>query len=82
LGLIQHKISDQKSTIMAHTGILGLWPIMAIKPIEHRGSKLGSMNFFNISIKFLIDRVPFCQIGEQATGADDHEFQNENDTYA
>jgi hypothetical protein len=34
---------------------------MAIEPMEHRGSKLGSMGFFNISIKFLIERVPSCR---------------------
>jgi hypothetical protein len=31
---------------------------MAIKPMKRRGSKLRLMGFFNISIKFLIDRVP------------------------
>jgi hypothetical protein len=38
--------------------------IMTIEPIEHRGSKLGSIGFFNISIKFLIERVPSCRIFE------------------
>jgi hypothetical protein len=37
---------------------------MAIEPMEHRGSKLGSMGFFNISIKFLIERVSLCRIFE------------------
>jgi hypothetical protein len=37
---------------------------MAIEPMEHRGSKLGFMGFFNISIKFLIERVPSCRIFE------------------
>jgi hypothetical protein len=37
---------------------------MAIEPMEHRGFKLGSMGFFNISIKFLIERVPSCRIFE------------------
>jgi hypothetical protein len=36
--------------------------IMAIEPVEHRGFKLGSMGFFNISIKFLIERLPSCRI--------------------
>jgi hypothetical protein len=55
---------------------------MAIRPMEHRGSKYGFIGFFNISIKFLIDRVlsfrifefwDFGWIGEWATDADDHE---------
>jgi hypothetical protein len=37
---------------------------MAIEPMEHRGSKLGSMGFFNISTKFLIERVPSCRMFE------------------
>jgi hypothetical protein len=48
-------------------GILVFWDfgrIMAIEPMEHRGSKLGSMGFFIISIKFLIERVPSCHIFE------------------
>jgi hypothetical protein len=32
--------------------------------MEHRDSKLGSIGFFNISIKFLIERVPSCRIFE------------------
>jgi hypothetical protein len=50
-----------------HHGILVFWDfgrIMAIKPIEHRDSKLGSIGFFNINIKFLIERVPSCSIFE------------------
>jgi hypothetical protein len=47
------------------------WPrdfgrIMAIKSMERGGSKLGSMGFFNISIKFrkfLIDRVVIIDFG-------------------
>jgi hypothetical protein len=31
--------------------------IMAIKPMEHGGSKLGFMGFFNITIKLLIARI-------------------------
>jgi hypothetical protein len=59
--------------------------------MELRGSKLGSMGFSNISMKFLIDRVPSCRIlefrdfgriREQATGADDHESLTENNPYA
>jgi hypothetical protein len=48
-------------------GILVFWDfgrIMVIKPMEHRGSKLGSMGFFNNSIKFLIERVPSLRIFE------------------
>jgi hypothetical protein len=37
---------------------------MAIELKEHKGSKLGYMGFFNISIKFLIDRVPSSRIFE------------------
>jgi hypothetical protein len=37
---------------------------MTIESMEHRGSKLGSMGFFNISIKFLIEGVPSCRIYE------------------
>jgi hypothetical protein len=51
----------------AHHGILVFWDfgrIMAIEPMEHRGSKLGSMGLFNISIKFLIERGPSCRILE------------------
>jgi hypothetical protein len=50
-----------------HHGILVFWDfgrIMAIEPMEHRGSKLGPMGFVNISIKFLIERVPLCRIFE------------------
>jgi hypothetical protein len=59
--------------------------------MEHRGSKLGSMGFFNTSMKFLIDRVPsyrilefwdFDRIREQATGVDDHKSLTENNLYA
>jgi hypothetical protein len=32
--------------------------------MEYRGSKFESMEFFNISIKFLIDRVPSYRIFE------------------
>jgi hypothetical protein len=37
---------------------------MAIEPVKHRGSNLSSIGFFNISIKFLIERVPSCRIFE------------------
>jgi hypothetical protein len=37
---------------------------MAIEPMEHRVSKLESMGFFNINIKFLNERVPSCRIFE------------------
>jgi hypothetical protein len=50
-----------------HHGILVFWDfgrILAIEPMEHRDSKLGSMGFFNISIKFLFVRVASCRIFE------------------
>jgi hypothetical protein len=59
--------------------------------MERRSSKLRSMGFFKISMKFLIDRVPSCrilefwvfgQIREQAKTADDHESQTQNNSCA
>jgi hypothetical protein len=49
-----------------HHDILVFWVfgrILAIEPMEQR-AKLGFMGFFNISIKFLIERVPSCRIFE------------------
>jgi hypothetical protein len=59
---------------------------MVIRPIKRRGSKLGSMSFSTISIKFLIDRVPiicsllwdFWIFEDEATGTDDHEYHAKN----
>jgi hypothetical protein len=53
LGLIQWNISDRESTIMP---IFEFWDFARIMAI--RGSKFEPMEFFNISMKFLIDRVP------------------------
>jgi hypothetical protein len=59
--------------------------------MERGGSKLDSMGFSNISMKFLIDRVPssrileFWNIGrirQQAMGADDHMSQTQNNPCA
>jgi hypothetical protein len=50
-----------------HHGILVFWDfgrIMAIDPMKHIGLELGPMGFFNISIKFLIERVLWCRIFE------------------
>jgi hypothetical protein len=67
--------------------LAGSWPL---KPMERRGSKLGSMGFFYISMKFLIEStitpyigiLDFGRIREQATGADDHESQTQNNPCA
>jgi hypothetical protein len=41
--------------------LAGSWPLKPMVLVR-TGSKLGSMGFFNVSMKFLIDRVPSCRI--------------------
>jgi hypothetical protein len=64
LGLIQSRISDRESTNMPIIEFWDFGRILAIKPMERRGSKLGSVSFFNNSIKCMIDRVQSCRIFE------------------
>jgi hypothetical protein len=69
--------------------LAGFWPIW-VNGVT--GLNLGFLGFYTIiSIKFMIDREPSCPtmefwdfnwIGEQATGADDHEFLTQKDPYA
>jgi hypothetical protein len=68
--------------------------IMAIKPMERWGTQLVSMGFFNIAIKFLIDRVYhyaiYCNFGtlarlesrSQAQMTNDHGSQAQNNPCA
>jgi hypothetical protein len=40
------------------------WYCWLFSSVESRGWKLGSMGYFNIRIKFFIDRVPSCRLLE------------------
>jgi hypothetical protein len=50
--------APSKSLYLNFGTLTGSWPL---KTMEHQGSKLESMGVFNISMKFLIDRVPSCR---------------------
>jgi hypothetical protein len=82
--LFNTKFLIERCLYLNFGNLAGSWPL---KPMERRGLKLESTGFFNISMEFLIDRVPSCRILEfwvfgrirqWATGADDHMSQIQN----